>query len=760
MTAPLAQQAKLFVVDRRTIEFPSGWFGYSVAYAGDTAVIASTNVGKAYVYVRTGSTWSEQQQLHLKSEEERAWTVAISGDTIVIGSATDDGYQTWASVFVRAGTTWSLQQEITNGRQFANPDGCMDAAISGDTLLRGCKGAVEVFVRVGSIWALQQKLTPANNYTRVAIEGDAALIGSAQSDAEAPGDRRGVAYLMVRTGTTWSVGQKLTSADSTSDRPFGIAVALSADTAIITGQGRAQVYASANGTLTLQQALSPSDGPNVNFGNAVAVSGDAAIIGAPVNGPMAGAAYIFSRSGTAWTELQKLGVNDALPGTVSHYFGQSVALTGDGAIVGASDNDRSTGAAYVFGPPNGIVPPASAPNAISPNSGPPNNFPTYRFTRVPGATHYYLWMPDVFWQRVTAEEAGCAAAGTQCAVNRSIPLPAGGNTAFSWRVQAQNAAGAGPWSNTLPVFATEHLLAPTPLEPKNITITAPKPIFRWTAVPRSTMYKLWVSNLVTGSSESVRFPSSANCDPRDVCRATADLTLAPGLWRWWVRAEDPTGIGPWSQAATFTFAGSPPAPDAAPMLVAPLGTTTGATPTFSWNTVANAVDYYLWIDDRSGPRLQQFYTAQAAGCTSGSPCSVTPSTVLSPGVYKWWVLARNTNGAGPWSSPGSFSVGSLAPPGVPTLLSPIGTVPTSTVSYRWTPVSDASEYELSVNGAGHTFERRTVTSVDAGCDSGTCVYQSSTALATGSATWWLRPANAAGPGAWVSQGFVVAPQGP
>ncbi len=80
------------------------------------------------------------------------------------------------------------------------------------------------------------------------------------------------------------------------------------------------------------------------FGYSVAVSGDAALVGAfELNG--AGSAYVFSRSGMTWTEDAKLTASDA---TAFDVFGCAVALSGTTAIVGAFDTDLSKGSAYVF----------------------------------------------------------------------------------------------------------------------------------------------------------------------------------------------------------------------------------------------------------------------------------------------------------------------------------------------------------------------------------------------------------------------------
>jgi hypothetical protein len=86
-------------------------------------------------------------------------------------------------------------------------------------------------------------------------------------------------------------------------------------------------------------------------------------------------------------------------------------------------------------------------------------------------------------------------------------------------------------------------------------------------------------------------------------------------------------------------------------LVSPSGTIDTATPAYTWNADAHSSWYYLWVNDSTGNRIQKWYKAADAGCSSGAgTCSVTPDIALAPGSGKWWVDTWNTNGSGPWSS--------------------------------------------------------------------------------------------------------------
>src|SRR5512136_1022298 len=103
---------------------------------------------------------------------------------------------------------------------------------------------------------------------------------------------------------------------------------------------------------TEQQKLLPSDGATGDiFGRSISISGDTAVVGAHCNddnGADAGSAYVFIRSGTTWTQQAKLL---ALDGASNDYFGWSVAIDGNTAIIGATgddDNGAASGSMYVF----------------------------------------------------------------------------------------------------------------------------------------------------------------------------------------------------------------------------------------------------------------------------------------------------------------------------------------------------------------------------------------------------------------------------
>ena len=369
---PLTQQQPL--PDPRATDGDT--FGSSVALSGDgtTALISvggANDQDAVYVYIRANGTWQEQTEIPAVHDSGGGFgaSLALSGDgnTALIGASDEMGTGT-AYIFTRSGSTWSLRQELTAVHPVANGNFGYSVALSGDgtTALIGAdnrfnrmigahnKDAAYVFTSAGGTWKEQRELTavhPAANGTfgnSVALSGDGttALIG-------APGT---AAYVFTQTGGAWKVQRELTAVHPAAHDTFGSSVALSGDgnTALIgaSAETAAYVFTRAGGAWKVQRELTAvHPAANGTFGRAVALSGDgtAAVVGAPGTtvGAKAttGAAYAYTRSGGTWTQRQEL---TAVHPAAGNDFGNSVALSGDGtaALVGA-DNEMVAGSGFV-----------------------------------------------------------------------------------------------------------------------------------------------------------------------------------------------------------------------------------------------------------------------------------------------------------------------------------------------------------------------------------------------------------------------------
>jgi uncharacterized repeat protein (TIGR01451 family) len=325
-------------------------FGSSVAISGNTAVIGSplfnNSQGVAYVYVLSGGAWTLQQELAASDAAAVSLfgvSVAIDGNTIVVGSTYTSNGNGAAYVFVRTAGVWTQQQKLTASDGAPSDLFGNQVALNGNVAVigapgkNGYQGAAYVFSRGGSVWSQQQELTASDGNaddefgTSVAISGNAMLISASGPSGD------GTVYAFAWNGSSWGETQELDGGDDGSQ--FGQSVALSGNTAIIGSTASAAVFSSTGGTWSLQQSLSPPGQLPESFGNSVCLSGNVAVVGAPGGNNLAGAAYLFAGSAGQWSLAQTLTASG------STALGTAVAISGNLAAIGSPGNN----AAYMYG---------------------------------------------------------------------------------------------------------------------------------------------------------------------------------------------------------------------------------------------------------------------------------------------------------------------------------------------------------------------------------------------------------------------------
>ncbi|MGE0130829.1 MAG: hypothetical protein AB7U82_22350 [Blastocatellales bacterium] len=389
----LAQQRKLIADDGAA----NVRFGMAVAISGDTAVIGAPDddtpgedQGSAYIFTRSGGVWTKQQKLTAADGaaiDGFGFSVAIYADTVVVGAPLGDvganADQGSAYVFTRSGGVWTQQKKLTADDGTATNFFGLSVGIYADTVVAGAffanvgainhQGSAYVFTRSGANWTQQQKLIANDGEgldffgRSVAIYADTVVVGAITDDAGANFDQ-GSAYVFTRSGGVWTQQQKLTADDGAAGDEFGVSVAIDADTLVVGAPdddiggnfdvGSAYVFTRSGAAWTQQQKLIADDGAMVDFfGITVGVSGDTVVVGLGDDdiGENAdqGSAYVFARSftsgGAVWTTRQKLTASD---GAAVDRFGSAVALSGDTVVVGAALDDiganKDQGSAYVF----------------------------------------------------------------------------------------------------------------------------------------------------------------------------------------------------------------------------------------------------------------------------------------------------------------------------------------------------------------------------------------------------------------------------
>jgi trimeric autotransporter adhesin len=331
---------------------------------GDQANNSDSSSGAVYVFVRSGTTWTQEAYIkasNTDANDQFGASVAISGDTLAVGADLEDSASKGvngdgtvdgsndsgaAYVFVRSGTTWAQQAYIKalvtdNSDSFGTT-----VALSGDTLVVGAtaedsnaigingdanndssaeSGAAYVFVRSGTTWAQQAYIKASNtdalDYfgTSLALAGDTLVVGAYGEDSGASGIggpegddgtvESGAVYVFTRSGATWAQTAYIKASNPDAYDYFGASVALSGDTLAVGAQGE-------NGADT---------GLNGKQGDNTATD--------------AGAVYLFSRAEGKWAQVAYVKA----PNTDGYdAFGASVALSGDTLVCAAPNEDGSS----------------------------------------------------------------------------------------------------------------------------------------------------------------------------------------------------------------------------------------------------------------------------------------------------------------------------------------------------------------------------------------------------------------------------------
>ena len=382
-------------------------FGYSVAVDGDTAVIgayqddhtdAGGNAGSAYVFTKVSGVWRQLAKLTASdgdTSDEFGYSVAVDGDTIVVGAHLDDHTdgdgdtdddEGAAYVFTKPANGWADMTQTAKLTAFgaaASDEFGISVAVDGNTVLVGAhqyesgKGAAYVFTKPYTGWADSNETAKfiasdaaANDEfgISVALDGDTAVIGAYHDDHTDDGNtigNAGSAYVFTKVSGVWSQKAKLIAVDGAANDEFGISVAVNGDTVVVgarqddTSNGAAYVFTEVSGVWKHVAKLTADDGAaNDEFGISVAVDGDTIAVGAHQDDYIdlddssnnladSGAAYVFTRdSAGGWRQRDKLTASD---GEAGDRYGYSVGVSGDTVVVGAYSDDRNeanTGAAY------------------------------------------------------------------------------------------------------------------------------------------------------------------------------------------------------------------------------------------------------------------------------------------------------------------------------------------------------------------------------------------------------------------------------
>lgn len=248
------------------------------------------------------------------------------------------------------------------------------------------------------------------------------------------------------------------------------------------------------------------------------------------------------------------------------------------------------------------------------------------------------------------------------------------------------------------------------------------PFFNWSAVPDTTRYDLWVSQLK---------PSFVSPVFRNQFVATNSYelktSLGLGTFQWWVRAYDADGnVGDWSQPATFTIN--------RPTITSPKPVTLDTTPTITWTNLG-APRYELWVNQVGGTNKIIYQSALTTN-------SFTPTAPLPNGTYDVWVRTIAADGeAGVWSPKYQFQMDYRV--GTETI-SPVGVTTDTTPAFTWKAIEGAVSYNLWVNNLTTGVAKFIFVSVPHVNGVAQITYTPPNPLPAGSYRWWVQAVPASG----------------
>jgi hypothetical protein len=364
--------------------------GESVGIGGDYAMVGVPNddtdfgrdTGSLQVFLRTETGWVQHQKLFASDAEagDRFGTaLAMSGDYVVAGAPRNDGAgrnSGAAYVFRRQGTEWVEQAKLVASDETRSDYFGISVAMDGDTALVGAHrtnepladcGTVYVFERNGEIWNQTAKLSAPDPDSfayfgfSVGLDADTAIVGATRDDEA--GHDAGAAYIFVRNQFGWAPQAKLIGNNTEAEDNFGYAVDVDGDFAIVSspknrGVGSAYIYKregiewkQKRNRIRIRMIPIDPDGATA-FGVSVDIKGETAVIGATggnVGKDVVGAAYIFTQNEPPfWNQHTKLVAGDRSGGD---QLGFAVAIGENEVIAGAPKHNAgglSSGAAYIF----------------------------------------------------------------------------------------------------------------------------------------------------------------------------------------------------------------------------------------------------------------------------------------------------------------------------------------------------------------------------------------------------------------------------
>lgn len=371
--------------------------GTTLAFSTPYYILSQTptNIpGRVFVYVKSGSTWSEQATLTPTGYSVQEFntmgptaglypgSLAFSddGNTLAVGGPADNGTRAATLItsegavyiYLRTGTTWALQKRQTSASRYCSISVSYSQSLGqvvaisadGNTIVAGgpsdsCTiGAVCVFTRSGTTWSQQTRIesdgtTLGHNFgshVAVSSDGNTMAISSYGAGYTAPGR----IYVYTRSGTTWTkqydtaIGTHL--GDANASYPSSLSLSSDGNTMVITASGKLGVYKRVSTTWSFSQLITTTlTQPVTSAGNIwTQITGDASRINVIKGYGNYGEQLTLSLVSGSYT--QSVGGFWLQPSTAASKFGNDgVAFSPDGSIVAVGEyNYKPTGSSTLL----------------------------------------------------------------------------------------------------------------------------------------------------------------------------------------------------------------------------------------------------------------------------------------------------------------------------------------------------------------------------------------------------------------------------
>ncbi len=374
--ATVSQDSSVFTITPSTNTSNFGTFTLTITATDNVNGAINFPASFTLTFAVDWSSHSLSQSLQSSATSENAFfgeNLEIDGNYAVIGArGHGPSYTGKAFIFYKNSGTWAQQQELTISDGSTTNFYGQNVSISGNTAAvsaTGGNGSCYIFTRSGTTWTQQTKLsapTASSGFGQeISLVGDKLVVGMYGYDS---GSNTNIGRLVsyTRSGTTWSSAATIDLSDGeagdllgydslriSEDGNYLIAGVTRRDNSSNTDEGVAYIFYW-NGSAWSQQAkLEASDGAaGFNFGGAVAITDKYAAVGALFKTSETGAVYIFTRSGTTWTQRIILGAGGTIPSDLStgDQFGFGIDIHKNSMVVAAANraSPKGNGHVYVF----------------------------------------------------------------------------------------------------------------------------------------------------------------------------------------------------------------------------------------------------------------------------------------------------------------------------------------------------------------------------------------------------------------------------